>query len=168
MTTETNFNPPRSYWSRNWKWIVPLGCLSVFGCCCGGVGMTVFFIFGALKQSDVYVRAVDTARNDAEVIKELGQPIEPGWWLSGNVNSNGARGDANLMIPLSGPKSGGSLIVRARKRDGKWIFQELKVKPDGADAPLIDLLGDGAAGGTDDAEDEPGEETWEAPEDAKP
>jgi Cytochrome oxidase complex assembly protein 1 len=38
------------------------------------------------------------------VIEALGSPIKEGFFVSGNTNVNGASGEANLSIPISGPR----------------------------------------------------------------
>src|SRR5204863_6238 len=48
----------RGWWSRNWKWVVPVGCLAPLVVCCGGIGMLVTFVFGAIKSSEPYREAV--------------------------------------------------------------------------------------------------------------
>ena len=42
------------WWSRNWKWFVPLGCLSMIGLVVVFVAAIVVIVFGALKSTDVY------------------------------------------------------------------------------------------------------------------
>ena len=48
-------------------------------------------------------------------------------------------GEANLDIPISGPRGSGTIAVRASKSDGKWRFSSLNVLISGRSSPL-DLL----------------------------
>ncbi len=43
------------------------------------------------------------AKTDPAVIEALGSPIKNGFLVSGKTNVNGASGESNLAIPISGP-----------------------------------------------------------------
>ena len=98
----------------------------------------VLVVFGALKQSDAYKLAVARAKADSRVVAALGSPIEEGWYLSGNTNVNGASGDADLSIPISGPKGKGTIYAVATKSAGEWTYSKLQVKIDST-GETIDL-----------------------------
>src|SRR5437660_11498144 len=127
------------WWSRNWKWFVPTGCC-LTPLVLGGafVAFMVLVVFGALKQSDAYKLAVARAKADSRVVAALGSPIEEGWYLSGNTNVNGASGDADLSIPISGPKGKGTIYAVATKSAGEWTYSKLQVKIDST-GETIDL-----------------------------
>lgn len=130
--------PPRSWWSRNWKWVVPVGCLLpvllVGGCF---VGMAVF-VFSAIRSSDVYSEALRRAQENPDVIAALGSPIEPKWWLGGNVNVSGESGSASLVIPINGPKGDGAIHVEATKSAGVWNYSKLLVETRGQTINLLE------------------------------
>jgi len=48
--------------------------------------------------------------------------------VSGNSNVNGPTGEANLSIPLSGPKGKATLYVEAKKSADLWMFRTMVVK----------------------------------------
>src|SRR5437016_5052672 len=97
--------PPRGgWWSRNWKWFVPTGCFTFILLVVILVVCIVFFVFSVLKSSDAYKTALDRAKNDQRVVAALGTPIRDGMVPSGNTKVNGSSGEANLAIPISGPK----------------------------------------------------------------
>jgi hypothetical protein len=121
------------------------GCLkwSLIGC---GVVVVLFaafcavvaiFVFGAMKRSNVYKGAVERAQNDPRVKAALGEPIETGWWVSGSVHVDNGSGNAELTIPLSGPKESGKLHAIATIENGDWKYERLSVKPERGDR--IDL-----------------------------
>lgn len=131
--------PPAGWWQRNWKWFVPTGCC-LTPLVLGGaffVFLTVV-IFGALKQSDAYKTAVAFAKSDQRVITALGSPITEGWFLSGHTNVNMGSGDADLTIPISGPKGKGTIYAVATKSAGEWTYSKLVVKVE-ATGETIDL-----------------------------
>jgi hypothetical protein len=105
----------RSWWGRNWKWLVPVGCLGIIFVavvlCTGIIG----FIMGSMKSSWACSQGVELARHNTKVAEALGQPLETGWLISGSITFTGPSGYADLAIPLHGPKNGGTLYVLAHK-----------------------------------------------------
>lgn len=87
-----------------------------------------FFAMGAMKQSDAYKIALARAQTNPSLIDAIGSPITQRGIISGNSNVNGAVGEANLSIPLSGPKGKATLYVEARKSADVWSFQILVAK----------------------------------------
>ena len=120
---------PPSWWNRNWKWFVPTGCC-LTPLVLGGAfaAFLVLAIFGALKQTDIYQTAVARAKADQRVTAALGTPISEGWLLSGSTKVNGGSGEADLSIPISGPKGKGTIYAVATKFAGEWTFSKLFVK----------------------------------------
>ena len=132
--------PPPGWWSRNWKWFVPTGCCLtplVVGACI--VAFLVLVVFAALKQSDAYKMAVARAKSDPRVTAALGTPIDEGWYLSGHTNVNNGAGDADLSIPISGPKGKGTIYAVATKSAGDWSYSKLQVKIEST-GETIDLV----------------------------
>src|SRR5438128_322915 len=120
--------PQPNWFGRNWKWIVPVGCLLpvLFA---GGCALAIFFfVTGIMKQSDAYKIALARAQANPAVIEAIGSPISQTGIVSGNSNVNGPTGEANLSIPLSGPKGKATLYVEARKSADIWFFQTMVVK----------------------------------------
>lgn len=134
-------NPPRSrnWWDRNWKWFVPVGCLSVLVLIVGFVAAIMWFVFGLMKSSDAYQQAFTKAQTNPAVVSSLGEPVKGGLLVSGSINVNGPSGTATLTIPISGPKGAGTVYVRATKFMGEWTFDELVVRIEGT-GEKIDLL----------------------------
>ncbi|MGA7613780.1 MAG: cytochrome c oxidase assembly factor 1 family protein [Thermoanaerobaculia bacterium] len=124
-------NPrPRGCWSRHWKWAVPVGCLIVVILAAAAVGGLVLALASSFKSSDVYKMAMTQLRHNASAVEHLGEPIDPGWWVSGSMNVNGASGSADLEIPVHGPKDSGKLYLEAEKHAGQWTFKSLRVQFD--------------------------------------
>jgi hypothetical protein len=127
-------NPPplpskkRNWWLRNWKWCVPLGCLTMMLLFVAFVGSVALIVFSAMKSTDVYKDALAKAKAHAAVIEALGSPITEGFLVSGNTNVNGASGEANLSILISGPNGKGTVYVAAKKSLGQWNYSGLIVE----------------------------------------
>jgi hypothetical protein len=136
MTPEGNVAPRRGWWSRNWKWVIPVGCLGILASC-GCLGAIAFFAASsAIKSTAAYGQAVLIATTDAEVVEVLGSPIDTGI-LQGSVKTENDSGSANFTIPLDGPKADGTLRVQATRNGGEWDFTVLQVEVPGR--PPIDL-----------------------------
>jgi hypothetical protein len=133
--------PQRSWWGRNWKWVVPVGCLSPLLLCGGCVALIVGIVFGALKGSWAYSEGLELARHNKTVVEKLGEPLQADWLVTGSIRINGPTGDAQLNIPLVGPKNSGTLTVVAHKRADQWQFEQAEVQIKG-DPARIDLLAD--------------------------
>ena len=117
-----------NWWTRNWKWLVPTGCLTILFLFVAFVFSIILLVFGAMKSTDVYIDALAKAKANPEVIEALGSPIADGLFVSGNTNVNGATGEANLSIPISGPEGKGTIYVKAEKSLGRWKYSELVVE----------------------------------------
>jgi hypothetical protein len=131
--------PKPNWWTRNWKWFVPLGCFTVALMFLIFAGSIVVIVFSAMKSTDVYKEALARAKGDPAVIEALGSPIKDGFLISGNSNVNGASGESNLAIPICGPKGKGTIYVSATKSLGRWIYSGLVVEVSGTH-DRIDLL----------------------------
>ena len=91
-----------------------------------------------MKSSDVYKTALDRAKANPEVVAALGTPIKDGLFVSGNTHADGASGEANLSIPISGPKGKGTVYVVAEKKAGRWNYSTMEVEVPGR-SDRIDL-----------------------------
>ena len=122
--------PQRStWWSRNWKWFVPSGCLTLLVLFAIAIAGLFSLVFGMLKSSGAYTQAIARAEQNPALIAALGEPIHEGRFFSGNIHtqdmSGNASGNASLAIPLSGPKGSGTLYVEASKKGDAWTFSQL-------------------------------------------
>ena len=109
--------------------IIPLACVAVVGT--GGLM--------AISKNPVAKMALEVANESTRVDAELGTPVKYHWFgteTQMNFNNRGA----DIAVGLSGRKAEGHLSGHARKVDGRWIFDRLRVRLD--DGRLIDLLSD--------------------------
>jgi len=108
--------PRRGWLRRNWIWFVPATLLALGllcgGCCVGIIGA----VFGVLKSSDPYKMTLERVQNDPKVIEALGEPIEAGWMVSGEVihQMGPAAGSARLDFDVTGPKGKAHVHSEAR------------------------------------------------------
>jgi hypothetical protein len=137
----TRVAPPKGWFARNWKWFVPvllIVCLALPLAILGSV-------FAAIRSSDAAKQSLLRARSNPLVVQKLGTPIEEGWLAAGSINVSGTSGDADLAVPISGPKAKGKIYVTAHKSAGVWSYSVMAAAIDGSDQ-RIDLLTDVAPG----------------------
>jgi len=149
---------------RNWKWMLPVGCLGLILAGVAVLGGIFLVAMSAMKSSDVYKGALERARSNPEAVAALGEPIKDGWLVQGNVNFSGGGGTANLQIPVSGPKKSGTIQTRAVYEGGAWMYERLDLVVEGGQTiSLLDRGGErgaigfgsppGVEGDTDNAGD---------------
>ena len=107
---------------------MPVGCFSMLILFVASVGSIALIVFSAMRSTGVYKDALERARANSAVIEALGSPITEGFLVSGNTNVNGASGEANLSIPISGPNGKGTIYVAANKSLGRWNYSGLVVE----------------------------------------
>jgi hypothetical protein len=126
----------KSWLGRNWKWLLLATFLLMV---CFGLGIFAL-IMSWMRSSDVALEAVARAQADPAVVQRLGAPIEEGWLTSGSINVGaGGSGDADLTVPISGPKGNATVYVAARRIAGVWNYSQMIAGVAGS-GEKIDLL----------------------------
>jgi TonB family protein len=123
---------------RNWKWMLPVGCLGLILAAVALVGGIVLVAMSAIKSSEVYKGALGVVQSHPAAVERLGQPIQDGWFVQGNIKLDASGGNANFQIPVSGPKNSGTLHVRAVSPDGTWMYERLDLSVGGETISLLD------------------------------
>jgi TonB family protein len=149
---------------RNWKWMLPVGCLGLLLAGVALIGGIVFVAMSAIKSSEVYQGALKIAQTHPAAVERLGQPVKDGFFVNGKINFEGGSGNANFEVPVSGPKNSGTLRVSAVNSGGAWMYQKLDLVVGGETTSLLDrnVALPGAGSSVDVEEDADGS----APEDA--
>lgn len=103
------------------KWGIT-GALLVF------VGLPLLFssISGMLK-GEAYDLSLEAIQSNPEVIKLIGTPIEPGFFVMGNIHISGPSGNAALQYTVSGPIGVAEAYISATKEIGQWSLNEVVV-----------------------------------------
>lgn len=136
---EESLVPRQGWWGRNWKWLVPGGCLGLL-LSCGCLGALFFGLgYQTLRSTGVFVEAVTLAKQSPEVQRALGEPIEAGLMIQGSIQSQDGSGSASFSVPLEGPLARGLLRAEAYKEGAEWRFTTLLVELPGR--PPILLIG---------------------------
>lgn len=128
----------RSWIERHPLSKIPFGCLILLLLMAGFGAVTVAIINASLRSSDVFKQSMSQAAANLQVREYLGEPIQAGWFISGQLKVNGSAGRADLAIPISGPRGKGRIRIAAYK-NGAWRFTCLQVYVEGQ-SQAIDLL----------------------------
>jgi len=132
-TEQVNKNKRRGLWIGCGLAALVLLCIGLVVAAATGIAAAAF---GSIKSSDVYKQAMAEVGSHPEVANTLGTPIEAGWLVSGSISVENAAGDANLAIPISGPKGKGTLYVEATRSAGVWTMNVIQVEVDGRAEPI--------------------------------
>ena len=125
----------RSWWRRNLVWVIlgaVLLCVLLFA---GFLFAIIKFATGMIRSAEPYRVPLARALAHPEVTAALGQPIEEGWLPKGNISMDGRSGNADLGIPISGPRGEATISVLATRRAGVWHYELMQVERGGA-API--------------------------------
>ena len=128
----------KTWWGRNWKWLVPIGCGILLIVAAFVLGILAL-VSGMMRSSAPYKEALARAQSHPAVIQALGQPIKAGFIVTGSIRINFGSGYANLSIRISGPKGKARVHVNATKGGGTWSYNEIMVTVERQPTP-IDLL----------------------------
>ena len=109
-------------------------------------GFFILFVSKIMKSSGAYKDAFAAVQADRSVMERFGSPIEEGFFVSGNVNTSGSTGQANISFPISGPDASGNVFCEATKAHGEWRFNYLVVKIKDSDERIV-LVGEPAKQG---------------------
>jgi len=123
-----NERQQQNWWARNWKWVVPVGCLGALAMFAGFIAMIMCLVFGMMKSSDVYKGAIALAEAHPIVQTAIGNPLEEGIFITGKINTAGPSGEADLAIPISGPDGKATIYAVAKKAAGQWRYSTLVVE----------------------------------------
>jgi hypothetical protein len=104
-------------------WLVAIG---VVGTLTLFVFTLTFAIEEMFRSSGVIPAAMRIAEKSPCIQERTGTPFTSGWGVTGNMQTSGENGSAELSIPVSGPKGSGSLDLEAAKQSGQWTVTDLE------------------------------------------
>lgn len=127
VTGTVNVQKPVGWLRRNLKWVLPVAII------CGiliFISMLFLIIMSIMRSSDAYQTGLLAAKNNAQLIELIGEPIESGWFITGSVQISGSSGSADILIPISGPKGSGTVHVVGEKKLDVWRFIRINFQDD--------------------------------------
>ncbi|NKI31496.1 cytochrome c oxidase assembly factor Coa1 family protein [Croceivirga thetidis] len=121
--------PQKSWWSSNWKWVLPLGgCLTLIIGFIVLVSSIYFGVTNIMEESQPYEYAFELINKDEALTEVLGSPIEQDGMIQGNINWVNGSKSAKMKIPISGPKNSGTLFIDASGEGDEWVYHEIRVE----------------------------------------
>lgn len=119
----------RSFWKNPWT-------LGIGGCLLGCVALPILFVtilgggaFWAFRSAgftEIKDQALARAQANPAVVEALGEPIESGFPRNSSINIQNSEGEAQMILPLTGPKGSGRLKVAAQRHGGgPWELETL-------------------------------------------
>ncbi len=116
--------------NKNIKWIV-LGIIGLL-CFIAFAASIVFFVMKLMK-GDAYAMSLSALNGNVEVVEKIGEPIQPSWYVLGNINTNAQGGAAALQYVIEGPLGSGTVYADATKLAGRWQLDRVVLVIDGGD-----------------------------------
>jgi hypothetical protein len=117
--------------------------IKLFGALGTGFVMILGFIVGIMMvvmtamKGEPYQLSLQALEGDGRVRRIVGTPYEPGFFVTGKIQTSGSSGRATIDYKITGPEGSARVYVRAR-RDGEWTLTSLRVTPtSGGDALVI-------------------------------
>lgn len=101
--------------------------------------LILIFVTVLLGDSDASKMAFAAAQASPAVRPQLGEPVERGFFTSGNIEISGPSGHADISIPIRGPKGKATVYAVARKSADVWTLDVLQVAFSN-EAGRVDLL----------------------------
>ncbi len=118
----------KNWFGRNWKWAVPsFGCLGIIIFAFFLAGTMITKVTGLFKDSIPYAEGMSALKSNELVIEILGEPIEPNGMFQGNIRYSNDGGNADIKVPVKGPKGEATLLVIGEKIDGEWNYRLMEV-----------------------------------------
>lgn len=120
---------PKSGGGKKWVFWGCGGCLGLLILAGIFVGVLVVFVFGVIKESDVYQTAFKRAQASSEVQAAIGVPIEEGFMVTGSVKTVNGNGTADINFPISGPKGEATVSAQGTSQPGgPWVYSVIQVR----------------------------------------
>ena len=118
----------KNWFGRNRKWTIPsMGCLTLIIITIIFASTMVTKLTGVFKDTVPYSVGMENLIKNELVIKALGEPIEANGMFQGNIRYNDDEGNADLMVPVRGPKGEATLLIIAVKNDDVWTYNTMEV-----------------------------------------
>lgn len=120
-------NEQKSWWGRNWVWVVPVGgCLTLIIIGIFVIGGLFFGITSAMKSTEPYQLAMEEAMTNEELKQILGEPVEPAGMMQGSINYSNGKGDVDFSFPVKGPEGEAVIQVKGEKESDYWEYDHLR------------------------------------------
>ncbi len=118
-TSTTAHTPPRrsatTRWYQQRSKIVVVGLIGLLVVAAAGFALGSGWMVLKLRASEPYAIAKSAALTDPRVTQALGQPIEPGWLVLGQIDESA--GTAEMTFSLQGSRAQGGVRASVQRVD---------------------------------------------------
>lgn len=126
--SQNNYEAPKkSWWKRNWKWVVPSGCLGLIILFILLIGSAAFSFFNFIKEESGSDDALTLIQQNESVIEYLGEPIEKDGFGSFNVSTSNGFRKAEANFPIKGPNGSGHAYIKSHGKGEAKIYDTFEV-----------------------------------------
>lgn len=131
--TENELVLRKSWWSRNWKWFLPLTLLSIlsFGfILSSNIAGNTTDIVQAYSDNSLFEGAIQKANSNQEVLKIIGTitPLDQLAILEGNTSYSTGYNSVHSSVRIQGTKTKGKLDLTAFKKGTGWAYTKIVVR----------------------------------------
>jgi hypothetical protein len=120
------------WWSRNWKWIVPISGLILIVAFFFSAGMNgvATDLVQAYVDTELYDKALAKVEADVRAKELLGeiQPIGKLAILEGYVEYTNNNGTVNSSVRILGTKGKASMDISADRIDNAWEYTKINIR----------------------------------------
>lgn len=125
---ETYLEEPKKNWfQRNWLWLIPTGCATLIVIFVLFIGGIIFGAVSMVKNSEPFEEALERAQRHEVVIEHLGEPLESDGLFDGNLSYSNGEKEANITVPVKGPKGKGKIKVIGSATDDTWSYEKMEI-----------------------------------------
>ena len=122
----------KSWWNRNWKWLVPVsGMLLIFAILISsGMGRIGADLAKAYSDTKLYENALEKAKSNQKVTELLGEiePIDKLAILEGEVHYTNDNRTVSSTIRIKGSKGKARMDIIADRINNKWSYKKINVR----------------------------------------
>jgi Cytochrome oxidase complex assembly protein 1 len=137
MSDGIPMQPQKSWFSKNWYWVVGVGCGLPALCCVILGGGTYLFAASAAKSSGAYIGALAMLNENPEVKALVGSPVQPSMPSNTSVENVNGSEKVSMTFSVTGPKGEGSVeLVANKSATGAWNYSKLTLESKGKTVDL--------------------------------
>ncbi len=135
----------KSWWQRNWKWLVPLTVLIaaiVVALSSSRIGEDTAQIAKAYTDVLLYENAFKLAKENEEVKELLGElkPMDKMTILEGSVKYSNEGNSVVTKVRVKGSEGKGMLDIFANKKGSDWKYEKISIRAREPKQTIINIL----------------------------
>ncbi len=123
----------KSWWSRNWKWFIPLITVLLIGMITistSKVGESISDITKAYADVSIYENAIEKAQQNEQVKELLGElkPIGNMAIVEGSVIYSNNNNSVDMSLRIKGSKGRGKIDISADRNESEWNYKKINIR----------------------------------------